>query len=152
MSDIDNELLAKFEGRCWHEVDKGLCKHCGKFLPDNPSYSTSPADRERLLEYLMKKEEMYWEFTSWTYNVKDNLSKTIVMHFVWLMVPPPDSNVPRWVSLLSEFLGMESVREKFGWVECHGCDGKDSVPIECSEGNKECGGSGKIRAEWAKEG
>ena len=105
---INNELLAKFERRCWHDpnCDCGVCGYCNG-ISKNPSYSASPADRERLLGYLMKKEEMYWKFTSWTYNKKDDLSKTIVMHFVWLMVPPPDSNVPRWVSLLSEWLGME---------------------------------------------
>ena len=149
---INNELLAKFEGK-WKEwklsdlVD-GLYNVDYDSL--NPSYSTSPDDRERLWGYLMGKEEMWEEFFWWCWNSSPKEAQDLRDRFVaWLTLPL--DGVPRWLHFLSEWLGMESTRERFGWVECHGCDGKNSVPIECSEGNKECGGSGKICAEWIKE-
>ena len=144
---INNERLAKFEGKCWHEVDKGLCKHCGKFLPDNPSYSTSPADRERLWEYLMGKEEMWNSFLDWL--VKQYWIKADRGFFPWLTLPL--DGVPRWVSLLSEWLGMESTREKWGTMECPNCvAGVEEVGRMFIKECTVCGGSGRIRAEWAK--
>jgi hypothetical protein len=52
------------------------------------------------------------------------------------------------LSLLSDFLRTEECQREFGWVECHGCDGRDSVPVECSEG-RECK-KGRIPAPWLK--
>ena len=132
---INNERLAKFEGQKWHKRNE-----------INPDYASSADYREQLWLYLVGKEEMWKEFDNWAWEQSGDLITT--KYVPWLTLPL--DGVPRWVSLLSDWLGLESVRERFGWVECHGCDGKDSVPIECSEGNKECGGSGKIRAEWAK--
>ena len=58
---------------------------------------------------------------------------------------------PRWVSLLSGWLGMEETRNKFGWVDCPEFE-KDIVCtfIECSQRNSGCAITGKIRAEWAR--
>lgn len=132
---INNERLAKFEGKCWHKLEfdgtamtrwigPWTCKHCGKRFevgkPDNPSYSTSPADRERLWLYLMGKEEMWMQFYIWSHEKKEQGDCNRVIYdwpFVSWLFSPLDG-VPRWVSLLSEWLGMESTREKFGWVEC----------------------------------
>ena len=51
---INNERLAKFEGLTAGQI---------ALLKPPVDYSTSPADRERLLEYLMKeKYEMWKEF------------------------------------------------------------------------------------------
>jgi hypothetical protein len=155
---IDNELLAKFEGRCWHEVDKGLCKHCGKFLPDNPSYSTSPDDRERLLEYLMGKKDMWRYFQDWACDVweedvdlveRGTSWNTEADRLAWLFLPL--DGVPRWVSLLSEWLGMDSTVERFGKVKCSNCIAgvEESGPTfikECTV----CDGSGKVLAPWAR--
>jgi hypothetical protein len=142
---INNERLAKFEGKCWHEVDKGLCKHCGKFLPDNPSYSTSPADRERLLEYLMEKKDMWDEFCEWAW--KKNSEERVWNKVPWFVhwLTHPLDGTPRWVSLLSEFLGLEEVREKFGWEKCPNCD------VFYTGFCTTCSGTSKIHAEWAKE-
>jgi hypothetical protein len=159
---INNERLAKFEGKCWHEVEfdatamiswtnAWVCKHCGERfiagISNNPSYSTSPADRERLWGYLMGKE-MWKEF--WNYSV-ENWVKSRWQggleseHVKWLFLPL--DGVPRWVSLLSEWLGMESTREKFGTTECE--DSMVAYP-DCVRINCNCSGTGKIRAEWAK--
>jgi hypothetical protein len=58
MNEINNELLAKFEGQEWRNTEP---VQYGFYILNppkrNPSYSTSPADQKRLLEYLMGKEE-----------------------------------------------------------------------------------------------
>lgn len=179
MTKINNKRLFHFEQPegCWHDWEKTTakdsliliykCKICGTlqgplsdqsdFIP-NPSYSTSPADRERLLECLMGKEEMWEEFFWWCWNSSPKDAQKLRDKFVsWLFLPL--DSVPRWVSLLSEFLGLEEVREKFGWVECPEyvhctiSDGEDGNLVWCKNydaGECSCEPFGKIRAEWAK--
>lgn len=182
---IDNELLAKFGGRWkdninhdwkyvpfsnhhgWEEAEYE-CSFCGKYVKtntppqepcsnnSNPSYSTSPDDRERLWGYLMGKEEMWKEFFWWCWNSSPKEAQDLRDRFVaWLTLPL--DGVPRWVGLLSDWLGMEETREKFGWVECpqYTPDTDELVRgictfIECSKRNAQCVTSGKIRAEWAR--
>ena len=156
---INNELLAKFEGKCWHKTTNEYhfrCAICGQsetdwqgwfICPHNPDYSTSPADRERLLEYLMGKVEMWNSFHEWAYERPDVIKWNFIR---WLFLPL--DGVPRWVSLLSEWLGMESVRERFGMIKCPNCvagveESNVTIIKECTV----CNGTGKIRAEWAKE-
>ena len=149
---INNERLAKFEGKCWHEVEQGSikCKHCEKLgtFPWSLSinFSTSPEDRERLWLYLMGKEEMWNSFLDWS--VKQYWIKADRGFFPWLTLPL--DGVPRWVSLLSDWLGLESVREKWGWVECP-CPPEFKGDEEIKRVCPYCSGSGRIRAEWAKE-
>ena len=169
MSDIDNERLAKFEGKCWHEAIEttsvySTCKSCGITLTrwyeigwrtereqeNNPSYSTSPDDRERLWFFLVRdKKEMYYEFHEWAeFNYGQQMYR--IDFDIWFSLPN-DDGVPRWVSLLSEWLGMDSTVDRFGKEECPTCwkpgDYTGSLPMFCPK----CNGSGKIRAEWAKE-
>ena len=76
----------------------------------------------------MGKEEMWIAFEVWIYTRKDSSRP----HIPWLHKPL--DGVPRRVSLLSEWLGMEETREKWGWEEC-----------------PTCWKPGRFRAELAKE-
>ena len=142
MSDIDNKRLAKFEGACQRCGNRSDCI-C------EINYSTSPDDRERLWLYLMGKEEMWASFRRWVVDAYcRRLDSDTVPFIPWLFSPL--NGVPRWVSLLSEWLGMESVMEKFGWVECPTCwkpgDYTGSLPMFCPK----CNSSGKVLAPWAR--
>jgi hypothetical protein len=155
MSDIDNELLAKFEGRWkeWKPSDPVDDLYNVDYDSLNPSYSTSPADRERLLEYLMGQEEMWMQFYIWSHEKKEQGDCNRVIYdwpFVSWLFSPLDG-VPRWVPLLSDWLGMEEVREKFGTTECP-CPPEFKGDEEINRVCPYCSGSGKIREEWAKEG
>ena len=148
---INNERLFHFANPkgCWHEWNIAqYCKVCGvsRHGNDNPSYSTSPADREQLWLYLVGKEEMWKEFDNWAWEQSGDLITT--KYVPWLFLPL--DGVPRWVSLLSEWLGMESTREKWGWVECP-CPPEFKGDEEIKRVCPYCSGTGRIRAEWAKE-
>ena len=56
----------------------------------------------------------------------------------------------RWVVLLYEWLGLEETREKWGWEECP-CPPEFKGDVEINKACPYCNGSGKIRAEWARE-
>ena len=160
---INNELLAKFEGKCWHKTTNEYpfrCAICGQsetdwqgwfICPHNPDYSTSPADRERLLLYLMGQEEMWMQFYIWSHEKKEQGDCNRVIYdwpFVSWLFSPLDG-VPRWVSLLSDWLGMEEVREKFGTTEV--CSEFNRWHNPCPQFCDKCDdGSGRIRADWAK--
>ena len=145
---INNELLAKFEGK-WKEWKLSYLVD-GLYNVDydslNPSYSTSPDDRERLWGYLMGKEEMWMTFYLWAYTKKEPENPDRVVYdwpFVsWLTLPL--DGVPRWVSLLSEWLRLDETVERWGYTEC-----KNAHCCECHD-CAECNGSGRIRAEWAR--
>jgi hypothetical protein len=157
MTKIDNKRLCLFEGLHYHKwrpvkiYPYLICSLCGVYHSEpNPDYSTSPDDRERLWLYLMGKEEMWEEFFWWCWNSSPKEAQDLRDRFVaWLFLPL--DGVPRWVGLLSEWLGMEETREKFGWVECPEFE-KDIVCtfIECSQRNSGCAITGRIRAEWAR--
>ena len=170
---IDNELLAKFEGKCWHEPHEiyltnnhtvattPVQEHalCGCRYPEYPDYSASPDDRERLWLYLMGKEEMWASFRRWVVDAYcRRLDGDTVPFIPWLFSPL--DGVPRWVSLLSEWLRLDETIERFGWEQCT----EDNRPSDCMQDRDECrlqvgkmGDSsgkcclGKIKAEWAKE-
>lgn len=163
---INNERLFHFANPngCWHKWVRTTapmspvliykCSICKKLagplgeldeLPSNPSYSTSPDDRERLLLYLVGKEEMRMQFYIWSHEKKEQGDCNRVIYdwpFVSWLCSPLDG-VPRWVSLLSEWLGMDSTVERFGWVECPECHNTD---YQCGY----CQGRGKVLSEWAK--
>ena len=157
---IDNKRLALLEGKnpLPEEVSTGGMFYRSPMrsitIPP-PDYSTSPADRGRLWEYLMGKEEMWNSFLDWS--VKQYWrpqTKADRGFFPWLSLPL--DGVPRWVSLLSEWLGMEETREKFGQSKCKHCE--DGYALRLLGGRVEttndtcqhCDGTGKIRAEWAR--
>ena len=150
---INNERLAKFEGRCWHEVKDAYsreCLKCGTVLSYNvslnPSYSTSPDDRERLLLYLMGQEEMWMQFYIWSHEKKEQGDCNRVIYdwpFVSWLFSPLDG-APRWVSLLSEWLRLDETVERWGYTEC-----KNAHCCECHD-CADCNGTGKVLSEWAK--
>jgi len=162
---IDNKRLALLEGKnpLPEEVSTGGMFYRSPMrsitIPP-PDYSTSPADRGRLWEYLMGKEEMWNSFLDWS--VKQYWrpqTKADRGFFPWLFSPL--DGVPRWVSLLSEWLGMDSTVERFGWVECQykkewprtKPDGKSTFfcELECNKKDiPSCNGTGRVRAEWAR--
>ena len=147
---IDNKRLALLEGKnpLPEEVSTG-----GMFYRSSmrsitippPNYATSPDDRERLWLYLMGKPGMFNHFFDWCRDMDTDDDDVVIFIF------SPLDGIPRWVSLLSEWLGMEETREKFGWVECPEFE-KDIVCtfIECSQRNSGCAITGRIRAEWAR--
>ena len=163
MSDINNERLAKFEGKCWHKTTNEYpfrCAICGQsetdwqgwfICPHNPDYSTSPADRERLWFFLVRdKKEMYYEFHEWAeFNYGQGMYR--IDFDIWLMLPMPYNSIPEWLLLLQEWLELPEVVERFGWEECSTCESKGGTSVlgftvVCPK----CNGSGKVRAEWAK--
>ena len=168
---LNNKLLCLFEGKCWHKTTNEYpfrCAICGQsetdwqgwfICPHNPDYSTSPADRERLWGYLMGKEEMWKAF--WKHQwYRKNIPPMYDFEFVHWLHKHIDG-APRWVGLLSDWLGMEEVRERFGWVECQykkewprtKPDGKSTFfcELECNKKDiPSCNGTGKVLSEWAR--
>ncbi len=133
---IDNERLCLFEGQKWHKRSE-----------INPDYASSADYRERLWEYLMGKEEMWMQFYIWSHEKKEQGDCNRVIYdwpFVSWLFSPIDG-VPRWVSLLSEWLRLDETVERWGYTEC-----KNAHCCECHD-CAECNGSGRVRAEWAKE-
>ena len=130
---INNELLAKFEGKKW---DKNEWE---------PDYSRHPDDRERLWLYLMGQEETWTAFVHYVEEQKKDDYVETLLPWLFLSI----DGVPRWVSLLSEWLGMESVREKWGWVECP-CPPEFKGDEEIERVCPYCSGTGRILAPWAK--
>ena len=171
---MNDELLTLLMGKCWHSVEYNvmsqswICSICNEEFregdereADNPDFSTSPDDRERLWEYLMGKKDMWRYFQDWTYDVWEEDVDLVERGTSWnteadraAWLHKPLDGVQRWVSLLSDWLGMEETREKWGISKC------PHYPKECNgcyRGNanyewcESCDGTGRIRAEWAKE-
>ena len=160
---IDNKRLALLEGKnpLPEEVSTGGMFYRSPMrsitIPP-PNYSTSPDDRERLWGYLMGKEEMWKAFKTaiLTAKIGEPYDTDLIVYLFSFI-----DGIPRWVSLLSEWLGMEETREKFGWVECPEyarcsiSDGEDGSLEWCKNydaGECDCKPFGRIRADWAKEG
>ena len=162
MSEINNERLFHFANPkgCWHKTTNEYpfrCAICGQsetdwqgwfICPHNPDYSTSPADRERLWLYLMGKEEMWKAFKTaiLTAKIGEPYDTDLIVYLFSFI-----DGVPRWVGLLSDWLGMEETRNRFGWKECPD-KGKlyEDVPVtRCEFCGEQCT-KGKIRAEWAR--
>lgn len=111
MSDINNERLAKFEGLHYHKwrpvkiYPYLICSLCGVYHSEpNPDYSTSPDDRERLWGYLMRKEEMWKAFKTaiLTAKIGEPYDTDLIVYLFSFI-----DGVPRWVGLLSDWLGNE---------------------------------------------
>jgi hypothetical protein len=97
----------------------------------------------------MGKEEMWAAFWKHQWYRQDIPTMYDFQFVAWLFLPL--DGVPRWVSLLSEWLGLESVREKFGTIECPNFN-PNPLDVNCLNWNESCFCKcGKIRAEWAKE-
>jgi len=148
---INNKLLALFEQRCWHDyieifdprdAELSRCRHCNigySYREVNPDYSTSPADRERLLQYLMGQGEMWKGFFEWTLY---KIPTPYTAYIPWLFLPLLDSDIPRWIFLLQEWLELEETVSRFGMMEC-----SETCPPDgerCSF--RDC----KVLTEWAR--
>ncbi len=169
---INHKLLCLLEGKCWHEWEGGWsfpgeqhdykCKKCGLIIPlamlqdlhlpipVSPDYS-SPNTYIPFLQWFWKeKREMWGRFLGWVY-IKEHkpalsgMWKTGIF-ISWLFSLTPD-NEPRIMVLLSEWLALPETKEKWGW-EKDACNNR----LDCSDCNKDCDGTGRIKAEWAKEG
>ena len=136
MTKINNKRLCLFEGQKWHKRSE-----------INPDYASSAEYRERLWGYLLGRLDVWGDFQDWVEDIWFDDETWKRKSFIpWLFLPL--DGVPRWVSMLSDWLGLEEVREKFGTTECE--DSMVAYP-DCVRINCNCFGSGKIRAEWAKE-
>lgn len=107
----------------------------------NPDPLHNDGDYWRLVKGMMKHEGWEW-FTGYTLMNNVPLKDTFTR---FTLLDPA-----RFIDLIWDFTGQEEVQEAYGWEPCLGCGGKSSVPVECSEGNKECGGAGKLPAPWLK--
>lgn len=170
MTEINNKLLCLFEGRCPHEFsivvvkddhtyDWRKCAICGASEGDMPpdwhypDYS-NPADRERLLQYLMGQGEMWKTFRRYSFNewLKEddiNYSEYEARSESWLYLPPPNSDIPRWLYLLQEWLQLEETVDRFGWKGCP--EWGDCTVTVIKYGCDKCDGTGKVLTEWAKD-
>ncbi|MEN6320705.1 MAG: hypothetical protein ABFD82_18355 [Syntrophaceae bacterium] len=173
---INHKLLCLLEGKCWHEWEGGWsfpggqhdykCKKCGLIIPlamlqdlhlpipVSPDYS-SPNTYLPFLQWFWKEREVMWySFTFWAYTRKCTLPDKDA-YYVWLYSLTPD-NEPRIMVLLSEWLSLPETRKIWGWEECPECEGKGDVTSYGVNKNEfycqNCNGTGRIKAEWAKEG
>jgi len=162
-----DELLCKFQGKCWHTVMQeadvqriipvsAICV-CGAIFENNgsikrhikdsnPDYSR-PADLYEFFSWLCReKPEMWDEFLS--HACEAWLKTPDTRFYPWLFFSDPSR--PR--DLMAEWLRLDEVREKWGWEKCPTCwrpgDYTGPLPMFCPS----CNGTGRIRAEWAREG
>ncbi|OPX96073.1 MAG: hypothetical protein A4E60_03517 [Syntrophorhabdus sp. PtaB.Bin047] len=113
---------------------------------DEPPDYSRPADLYEFFSWLCReKPEMWDEFLEYAIEV---WNKGLNMSFYpWLFFSSPSR--PR--DLMAEWLRLEEVREKWGWEKCPTCwrpgDYTGPLPMFCPS----CNGTGRIRAEWARE-
>lgn len=171
---INHKLLCLLEKKCWHEPDRrsgsAKCIHCGMWIDMddvgnlckayNPDYS-SPNTYIPFLQWFWKeKREMWEEFGNWQrerWFQEDEALRpyTINSNYMWLFSLTTEGE-PRIMVLLSEWLALPEVKEKWGWEECEACGGQGFYCIGnpndeetwCCE---KCDGRCKVKAEWAKE-
>jgi hypothetical protein len=175
---INHKLLCLFEGKCPHEWDVPqneiptslICTKCGTvgafyrghgIEPSNSDYS-SPNTYLPFLQWFWKeKKEMWNAFDWWTVPIWIKESRnTNIFWTPWLFSLTTD-NEPRVMVLLSEWLALPETREMWGWEECPyrkewprtAKDGGSSFfcEKECKQEPPPCNGTGRIKAEWAKE-
>ena len=169
-----DERLCKFQGKCWHlwEYDwRGLqiCSKCGidriyssiknNYVNDNLDFSDDHTAMELYRWFSTAKEKMFTDFNNWCAETKPIAFISKVGFFAH--TPREGKSYMRWVVLLSEWLSLEETMEKWGWEECQYrkewprvTDKRGSVFFcekECGKEPPPCNGSGKIRAEWARE-
>ena len=169
-----DELLCKFQGKCWHEwkntyLDNGhtvstvptkVCKKCGceaGLSYSNPDFSDDHTAMELLRWIEENKLNMWKAFIEW--------ARPAYVHWCWdyllllwvnNKVDADSKSYMRWVVLLAEWLRLEETREKWGWEECPNCEQGYAIRKvgDRMEGTTDrcqyCNGTGKIRAEWAK--
>ena len=149
---INHKLLCLLEGRTWDETLPKTTPETAatvSYIERNPDYS-SPNTYLPFLQWLWKERRGMWDaFLS-------------VHPFAWDGKAIPylfsliDEGEPCIMVLLSEWLALPEVKEKWGWEECEACGGQGFYCIGnpndeetwCCE---KCDGRCKVKAEWAKE-
>jgi hypothetical protein len=123
-------------------------------IPVSPDYS-SPNTYLPFLQWFWKEREVMWySFTFWAYTRKCTLPDKDA-YYIWLF-SPTDEGEPRIMVLLSEWLTLPETKEKWGWEECESflnCPflHKGQEKYDRKNCLKNCDGTGRIKAEWAKE-
>jgi hypothetical protein len=131
---INHKLLSLFEGQ-------------------DGNYS-NPANRERLLHYLMKQKKMFDEFVDWSWNNKwVNDTKTKLDCIPWFFLPYPDSDIPRWIILLQEWLQLRKTIRIFGYIRCPDKGRfKDFTLLKrCESCPPQACVNSQVKAEWAND-
>jgi hypothetical protein len=160
---INHKLLCLFEGKCWHGVENEamnkdwVCSVCGDEFREE-GYS-SPNTYMPFLQWLWKERKEMW----------DAFNRDLFDFAVWSkagrkeawLFSLTENNEPRIMVLLSEWLALPETREMWGWEECPyrkewhrtAKDGGSSFfcEKECKQEPPPCNGTGRIKAEWAKE-
>jgi hypothetical protein len=168
---INHKLLCLLEKKCWHEPDRrsgsAKCIHCGMWIDMddvgnlckayNPDYS-SPNTYIPFLQWFWKeKREMWEEFGNWQWErwfQEDEALRpyTINSNYMWLFSLTTEGE-PRVMVLLSEWLALPETRYAWGESKCPNeyCENGQVLEgdhhVECGV----CNGTGRVKAEWAKE-
>ena len=163
---MNDELLTLLMGKCWHSVEYNvmsqswICSICNeefregdKREADNPDFS-DPRHLYEFFAWLCRERREMWEgFTDWI-DAKGERDLSIPAPWLWSKLIPwlffQSPSRPR--DLMAEWLRLDEVREKFGWVEhhCSHCR-KGDVQMHYTHPCEKCGAiGGRIRAEWAK--
>jgi hypothetical protein len=167
-----DELLCKFQGKEWNGPKSG-CDAADYYKePEewgNPDFSDDHTAMELLRWFQEEKWEMWnrfedfchdkWGFQDGGYDIFVKEWNSISIYLKWLhkLIPADSKPYMRWVVLLAEWLRLEETREKWGWEECPNCEQGYAIRKvgDRMEGTTDrcqyCSGSGKIRAEWARE-
>ena len=173
---IDHKLLTLLEGKCWHKIvdyeivpyGRFICSNCHEpaHRCKNPDYS-SPNTYMPFLQWFWKEKKEMWKVFYWwgydeyldAYRTLEDFESFQEDYSVWSF-SLTDEGEPRVMILLSEWLALPETRERWGWEECPECKGEKIVIYDRDtdepNGNDyepcpKCNGTGRIKAEWAKE-
>ena len=142
-----DELLCKFQGKCWHEWEYNeywedpvmgdvfrKCKLCGEKLI-HPQGSTNPFDflrpdfsddhtaMELLRWFQREKKNMYDWFCAWMLRENPKAPVGINNQLIYInqQIEADSKSYMRWVVLLAGWLRLEETRNDWGWEECPEC-------------------------------
>lgn len=157
-----DELLTKFQGKCWHEwewnipeegIPPYVCLLCGYRAKDASrlDYADDHTAMELLRWFQREKKNMYDWFCAWMLreNPKAPVGTNNLLIYINQQIEADSKSYMRWVVLLAGWLRLEETRNDWGWEEVCSTFQRETNP--CGSCTK-CNGSGKIRSKWAREG